>query len=295
MADLIGVDVSGDAPLNLESYERWIGAARALPLDVAKPVNVDPLVAQQAVRKALPKLRALVPRLKEEFSKFNEKDIDELHDLSCAFVHGTTLLRTVEPAGSGFDALASECGALRTKLEAYLRGAVDAGVLTVSRLDELKGGSSYRNTVHDLHILSQILRTNWAKVEGKTYLTQADVRHADAQAKRLNDALADRETSPGALEDANTDRQRIFVLFIKKYNVLRSRVRALLEQDEQEELLEEIMPTIYATRTTGKRRAEEPEVAPAPARGANSAGPTPPAASASSRIGMPDSDPFLPE
>ena len=128
------------------------------------------------------------------------------------------------------------------------------------------------------------------------YLTQADIRHADAQAKRLNDALADREASPGALEDANSDRQRIFVLFTKKYNVLRSRVRALLEQDEQEEQLDEIMPSIYATRANGKRRAEEPEAAPAPVHGANSTGPTPPAAgSASSRIGMPDSDPFLSE
>jgi hypothetical protein len=86
----------------------------------------------------------------------------------------------------------------------------------------------------------------------------------------------------------------VFALFIKLYNRLRGRVQLILEEDGQEELLEEIMPSIYYTRPSGRKRPDEPEVVAAP--GASSAGPTPPAAaSPSTRIGTPDSDPFLPQ
>jgi hypothetical protein len=69
---------------------------------------------------------------------------------------------------------------------------------------ELKGGTGYRDTVHNVHLLAQIYRANWNKIEGKTYFTQGDIRHADALAKRLNDALADRDTRPGALEEVSS-------------------------------------------------------------------------------------------
>lgn len=278
-----------DAPIYLEAFERKKAAIRAVPNDTLLLVNIEPLLAIQAMQKALPRLKVLRPRLIEEFKSFDPADLDNLQDYGHAFAHATTLLRAAEPQVSGFDGLVEECGELLGKLDAYLRAAIEAGVINTSRLSELKRSVGHRNLVHDLLLLAQIYRANWSKIEGKTFFTQADIRHADALAARLNSALAERESKPGAFDEVSVDRQKAYTLFYKAYTRVRRRVQLLLEEDGDAHLLDEVMPSLHNNRV-GRKRGEDTDSAPtppAPVAGSNNP-PPPPAA----RVGMPDSDPF---
>lgn len=296
MAELAAVvDASADAPVFREAFKLLKERIRAVPEQDLKSVTVEPVLALQAMHRAMPKLQALKPRLSEIFRKFEPLRVDELPALGNAFAYSTTLLRLAEPEGDGFEALADECGEVRAKYEDYVRAAISAGVIQTSRIDELKGAVGYRSVVHDLMLLAELLHSNWSKLESKCFFTKADVDNAEVLANRLNQAVAERESRPGAYDEANLDRQRAYTLFINAYMELRNQVGFVLKQDGQEHLLEEVMPSLHHPRTGTKKRAEKPEPAPTPAPAA-SAGFTPPAAaSAASRIGMPDSEPFLPQ
>lgn len=297
MAEATAVDTSVDAPIYLESFERQKSAIRAVPTDDLLTVNVEPLLALQAMHRALPRVSAMRARLVEEFKSFDRAKFDNLRDYGYAFAHATTLLRAAEPQVSGFDQLANECSEMRSKLDAYLRAAIEAGVLSTSRLSELKGTVGHRNTAHDLLLLAQIYRANWSKLEGKTFFTQADIRHADALAARLNAAAAERDAKPGSYDEVSLDRQRAFTLFITAYDYVRRRVRVLLEEDGQDDALDDIMPSLRNNRASGKKRTEAAEspanAAPAaPANGAVARSTLQPLAGTGGRVGMPDSDPF---
>jgi hypothetical protein len=298
MSELTGADTSAtspvavDVPIYLEAFERKKPVIRAVPEDALLPVNVDPIFAIQVTHKAVPRVKALLPRLKRKFTDFDASDVDSLLDLSHAFAHATTLLRAAEPQVSGFDALVEECGEKLGKLESYVRAAIEAGVMSTTRLSELKGGLSHRNLVHDMLLVAQIYRANWSKIEGKTFFTLADIRDADAYAARLNSALAERESRPGAFDEVSLDRQKAFTLFYRAYERVRLAVEYLLKADGEGHLLDEVMPSLNTNRGSRKRR-DDSESDPAPVAAASATPDTDglqlPRAG---KVGTPDSDPF---
>lgn len=295
MSDPTSVVPSVDAPIYLEDFERHKDRVRAIPTGKLLTINVDPLFAVQMVQKALPRLKALRARMIEEFTRFDPSDLDNLQGYGHCFVYTTMLLRATEPQVSGFDPLLEECSDTLGRLEAYLRAAIAADIITSSRLSELKGGVGHRNLVHDLLLVVQIYRSNWSKIEGKTFFTQADIRHADALAARLNATLAERDVKPGSLDEVTLDRQRAFTLFYRAYENVRRCVWFLLKSDDEEHLLEEVMPSLHNNSRGGRKRPEEtsPEPAPvtaAPAAPAQGTAPQPPINGG--RVGMPDSNPF---
>ena len=75
-------------------------------------------------------------------------------------------------------------------------------------MKELRGGNGHLNVVHDLFILVQIARTDWPKLEGKTFLTPAELNEAELSAEELTGAIAERDRQPGHLNEAADDRQR---------------------------------------------------------------------------------------
>lgn len=291
MPEATAVQASVDVPIYLEGYERHADARRAISSDALETINVEPLFAIQATQKAMPRLKALRPRLIQVFTTFNPADLDNLLEYGYGFAHATTLLRTAEPQASGFDALVAECSETLGKLDAYLRAAIEGGVVSTTRLSELKGGSSHRNVVHDLLLVAQIYRANWAKIEGKTFFTLADIRHADALAARFNAALAERESKPSGFEELNLDRQKAFTLFYRAYMRVRNAVEFLLKEDGRLDELEDVMPSLHNNRT-GRRRMGEPDTETAPPTTAPGGSGVVPLVSTGGKVGMPDSDPF---
>jgi hypothetical protein len=296
MPDASVVQTSADDPIYLEAFDRQKLRIRAVPNDTLETVNIEPLQAIQATQKALIRVKPMRERLIKEFTSFDVSNLDNLLDYSHAFAHATTLLRAAEPQITGFEALVEECSDELGKLEAYLRAANQAGVISTSRLGELKGGPGHRNIVHDLLLVAQIYRANWAKIEGKTFLTLGNIRHADAIAARLNSALAERESKPIGFDEVSLDRQKAYTLYYRAYMRVRSAVRHLLEQDGQEDLLEGIMPSLHANRGPRRRGKEsETEEPVSPVTGVVSVLPQSdalPLTGTGGKVGAPDSDPF---
>lgn len=290
------VQTSADDPIYIEAFDRQKLLIRAVPNDTLETVNIEPLQAIQATQKALVRVKPMRARLIKEFTSFDVSSLDNLLDYSHAFAHATTLLRAAEPQVTGFEALVEECSDELGKLEAYLRVANQAGVISTSRLSELKGGPGHRNIVHDLLLVAQMYRANWAKIEGKSFFSQADIRHADAIAARLNSALAERESKPISFDEVSTDRQKSYTLFYRAYARVRSAVRHLLEQDGQGHLLEEIMPPLHGNRGPRRRGQEtESEQPTSPITGVVAVLPESgalPLTGTGGKVGTPDSDPF---
>src|SRR5688500_11910656 len=134
------VQMSADDPIYLEAFDRQKPLIRAVPNDAVETVNIEPLEAIQATQKALTRVKPMRERLIKEFTSFDVSNLDILLDYNHAFAHATTLLRAAEPQVTGFEALVQECSDELGKLEAYLRAANQAGVISTSRLGELKGG-----------------------------------------------------------------------------------------------------------------------------------------------------------
>jgi hypothetical protein len=282
----------------IEAFERQKLTIRAVPDDTLETPNLEPLQAIQLTQKALVRVKPMRARLIKEFTSFDVSNLDNLLDYSHAFAHATMLLRAAEPQVTGFEALVDECSDELGKLEAYLRVANQAGVISTSRLSELKGGPGHRNIVHDLLLVAQMYRANWSKIEGKTFLTQADVRHADVLAARLNSALAERESKPIGFDQVSIDRQKSYTLYRRAYSSVRSAVRHLLDQDRQEHLLDEIMPPLHSNRGPRRRgRETENEETTSPVTGVVSVLPESgalPLTGTGGKVGTPDSDPFTP-
>lgn len=291
MPEATAVQTSVDVPIYLEGYDRHADARRAVSDDALDTINVEPLFAIQATQKAMPRLNALRARILKVFTTFDASNLDNLLEYSYGFAHATTLLRAAEPQVSGFDALVTECSETLGKMEAYLRAALEGGVISTSRLGELKGGSSHRNIVHDLLLVAQIYRANWSKIEGKTFFTQTDIRHADALAARFNATLAERETKPSGFEELNLDRQKAFTLFYRAYMRVRNAVEYLLKEDGKLHELEDVMPSLHNSRTS-RKRVDEPETESTPVARASAESGVLPLATTGGKVGMPDSDPF---
>jgi hypothetical protein len=289
-------DVSA-APVFREAFKLHSARIRAVPNHALRSINVEPVLAQQVVSRVMPKLQTLKPRLLEEFTKLEAHSIDELPSLCNAYGYATIVLRLAEPKGDSFEALATECSEVRSKFADYARAAISAGLIQTSRMDELKNAVGYRNLMHDLLLLTELLHSNWSKIESKCFFTKAEVDRAENLVQQLTKAIVAREARPSGYEEANLERQRAFTLFINAYNYVRNRVWFLLKEDGLEHTLEDVMPSLNNASLSGKRRGEKVEVVEgAVLVESPRSAPTPPVApKPSSRIGMPDSDPFLPD
>ena len=160
------------------------------------------------------------------------------------------------------------------------------------RMKELRGGNGHRNVAHDLFILVQIARSDWAKLEGKTFLTPTELNGAELSAEELTGAIAERERQPGQLNEAADDRQRAFTAFARAHSKVRRAIQYL--RDEYGDV-DEIMPSFYNGRAGTRKRPEtdaDEAPAPTPSTPDVAASPAPAAPTASGRVGMPDSDPF---
>lgn len=289
------VQTPADDPLYIASFDRRKLTFRALPEENLETVNLEPIQAIQLTQNALIRVMPMRERLIKAFPSFDVSDLDNLLDYGRAYAHATTVLRAQEPQVTGLDELVTEGGELLGQLDSFLRSADRFGVISASRLDELKGAPGHRNLVHDLLLIAQMYRTNWPKLEGKTFITQAHIKRADTLAARLNSTLAERDSRPLAIDEASLDRQKAYTLFYLAYTRVRAAVRHFLEIERKEHLLDQTMPALHTNSGPRKRSSSaEGEEPSAPNTGVVSVlrDEGLPLTGTGGKVGTPDSDPF---
>lgn len=298
MAELSAVEVSDkDAIIYREAYQRQDAAIRAVPDSELATPNVE---AQQALTTTLqgyPSIQALRPKLIKMFADFDPKPLDNLADYAMAYLHCTTVDKASVPQTSPGGALLEEGAKLCNAIGADLNAAAERGTINGAPLKGSKGTAGYRNVADTLLLFAQVALANWSKLEGKTHLTQAELRHAEVLAARINTFLADRAREEGMKSDAELQSQRAFTLFFRAFQSVRRDVGYVLDREGKADQLDEIMPSIHNGRSAAKKRPElvAPSTQPASPAAASSTAPAAPLAAfpgTGGKVGMPDSDPF---
>jgi len=298
MAELSAVQVSDqDAIIYRDAYQRKEAEIRAVPDSELATPNVDSQQALTTTLQGYPSIQALRPKLIKTFSDFDPKPLDNLADYAMAYLHCTTVDKASVPQTSPGGALLDEGAKLCTAIGADLGAAAERGTINGAPLKASKGTAGYRNVADTLLLYAQVALANWPKLEGKTHLTPAELRHAEVLAARINAFLADRAREEGMKSDAELQSQRAFTLFFRAFQSVRRDVGYVLEREGKADQLDEIMPSIHNGRGAARKRPEAVETSaqPASAAAASStaaAGPLGAFSGTGGRVGMPDSDPF---
>lgn len=259
MEELPVVDMSADAPRYRESFNRLKDKFRAIPEKDLLTLNVEPHVAVTLTLRALPEVKAMRSRLIAEFTNFDVEAFDQLEDYAMALQHANTVYEAAAPDAGKFEALLRDATKQREILEADLKAAIARGHINGLRMRELRGGAGYRNVAADLFILAEIARSEWPKLDGKTFITQAELNRAERFAEDLNSAIAERDRLPGKINEAADDRQRAFTAFARVHGKTRRAIQYL--RDEYGDV-DEIMPSIYNGRARGRKRESEESTPP---------------------------------
>ena len=302
MAELSAVGPSDkDAVIYRDAYQRREAEIRAVPDDELIPRNVE---AQQALTTTLqgyPSILALVPTLRALFANYDSKPLENLADYAMAYLHCTTVDRASAPQVSPGGPLLDEGVKLCEVIGADLQAATARGTIHGAPLKESKGTSGYRNTADTLLLYAQVAHANWAKLEGKTHLSQAEVHHAEVLAARINAFLAERAREEGMKTDAELQSQRAFTLFFGAFKAVRRDVLYVLDREGRAEQIDEIMPHVHNGHASAKKRPEPPATGaqPSPAPTSVTTGAAPglplgPFPGKGAPVGMPGSDPFMP-
>lgn len=136
------------------------------------------------------------------------------------------------------------------------------GIVDGERLKQLKGAVGFRNLATDLVSLGALVRENWTAIGGKTALSLADLDKAEVLGDRILTAVGLREQGPAVVAEAADIRQRAFSLFASAYDEARRAVNFLRWNEDDADT---IAPSLYGGRS--RRKAADPVPAPAPAGG----------------------------
>ena len=137
-----------------------------------------------------------------------------------------------------------------------------------------------------------MMHDNWTAISGKTALQIADIDQAEALAERLITAIGLRDQGPAVLAESAENRQKAFTLFVNTYDQIR-RVISYLRWNEGD--VDQIAPSLYAGRNTGRRKSPDPQ----PTTPATPSVPTAPSASTPANgappvgVDLPQSSPFV--
>ena len=282
-----------------DALNRARPALLALPDEQLRPVNLDLSAAVVTVIGALPALRALrsevVNVLGEPFAE--PFDTLELYTQAAGQAHAD-YLSTSTP--SGLQALSDELVAARDVLFIDATSLVKRKVLEGGELAELRGNVGFRNQVFDVLQLVGVFRRHWARVEALTPVKLADLDQAEALAKRLIEALGERERGPAVTTERAGLRTRGYTKFVTTYDEVR-RIVTFLRWHQGD--VDAIAPSLWAGR--GGRRFDEavtPAAASPSAASPGAATPTevaapPPAHAAPPSVpiapGLPGASPFV--
>ncbi len=281
-----------DEPAYAEAYGKVEGELKALPADQLVLPNTDVPRAISTALGAKPKIVAIQPSILEVIPKFDVKLIENLETYAFALNHANIAYMTATQSPDDLPALLEEGTGMRDRYRSAATSLEQWGLLNPAALKQYKGLKGYRNVAMDLQVLVRVFKENWAAVNGKSAITEADLDRAQRVAERMIRLVGLREQSPAAVADTSDMRARAFTLFTSCYDQIRRAV-VFVRWDQGD--ADEIAPSLYAGKTRSTADDQQPAApaagaAPAPAPSPAPAAPAPQQA-ATPRI--PGGSPFV--
>jgi hypothetical protein len=282
-----------------EAYQNLIAEIRAVREEDLDAITIDIPSAVATVMGLLPEIRALRPRVVKEAPAVDIARFDKMEAYTFALAHAHSLYKAASEPPAPLEQLTDGAAELRETLLADATAFARRGLLDGARLSELKGVRGHKNLAFDLSTLAALIREVWPKIAGKTMLQASELDQAETLADRIVTAVGQREQGPAVVATAAADRQRAFTLFLHTYDQVRRAVH-FLRWDQGD--ADSIVPSLYAVGRSPRRKAEETDMPTQPLEMTKPAVPAAvrkPAAGSGTgarpAVGMPDSDPFMPE
>ena len=219
------------------------------------PVGIDIQTATATGRGAIVNIQALREQLQTEVPKFDVTLVDKIDIYAQALLQTDANYRITTAPPEALAALGEEGVKIRALLLSDATALLNRGLLNSASLDHLKGPNGYRNVSSDILALSTLLRTNWAAIEAKTGVTQAELDRAETVADQLNESFGIRERTPAKVAAAALERQQAYALFIEAYDQVRRAV-TFLRWDHGD--ADEIAPSLYAVARSAPHKKGTP-------------------------------------
>jgi hypothetical protein len=259
-------EITIDPTINNALFETGYNAALAdiqsLSEQDVVAINLDVMGAVATATGSLPELRNLREQIIAELPKFDIARFDKLHNyaLALGYAHAEHLISEQPP--EELKPLLEEGIQLRETLVRDAQTLAARGLLNGEALRSLKGPNGYKNVAIDLQILAQLLKANWAAIQGKCAIDEGDFARAAALASRLIHVVGLREQGPAGVARTADLRARAFTLFTRCYDDAR---RAVIYLRWHQEDADTIAPSLYAGRSNGRtgvtRKPLEPTAA----------------------------------
>ena len=244
-----------------EAYERALPTAKALDTAELITINIDVPSAVTTAVGAMPKIIALRDSIAKELPTFDLKHLDELQTYTLATGHAHAMYSAASSPPEAIQALNEQGIALRDLMYSDAVALSNRGLISGDKLSEFKTNVGYKNLAFDLLGLSVLLRNSWIAIASKTAVTIDELDQAASIGEQLVAAVGAREQAPAVIADVAQQRQRTFTLFVNAYDQAR-RAISYLRWDEGD--VESIAPSLYAGRTTSRKKPEPQPEPPAP-------------------------------
>jgi hypothetical protein len=233
-----------------------------VPKEETIEVNLEIPTAVSTVFGVLPQLSLHRDAIAKEIPAFNMVRFDKLEDYTMALSYAHTVYSTATRPVDGLAELNDEGFKLRGTLQSDILALVSRGLINPDAVKNYSGLVGYKNIATDLQIQGQVLKDNWAAIEGKCATTIVEVDHALKIAAHLLRLKGQKEQSPAVVAEAADMRTRAFTLFSQAYDDAR---RAIIYLRWHEDDADTIAPSLYAGRGGTKKKTTADESIPAPA------------------------------
>ena len=177
------------------AYEKRLVEIERVASDELAANNLDVHAAVATVLGCLPE----IARYRREMSKLHGLDQDKIDSLeeyaqAAAEAHSRWIAIVTRP--DDIVALHAKGRAMRALLRSDARALAQRGLLSRSQVAAFRGHVGYKNVAFDLIDWANLLRDHWGSIQGKTPLTEEDVRQAKALGEQMIRAVGLREQAP---------------------------------------------------------------------------------------------------
>jgi hypothetical protein len=253
---VFGDDVGSTAYYSLEAE------MLALHLDSLVEVNLDVILAANTGTGVTPEVEKHLDRIIAELPKFDASQVAKLPRAALALVFAQTMHLAATGKEDRLNPLYQESAKLCDVLGDEARVQIKRGILHPDALEKLKGSIGYKNTQHDLQLLVNIFRNNWASLAGKTLTTEEELVRGEKLVSWLIQAVGLKEQSPAGRAKTAEMLSRAFTLFTRTYSDVRRAIAYLLWHEGD---VDDVIPSLYAGR--GGRKKETTNAATPAATG----------------------------
>ena len=247
-----------------EQYRRFLPEARALPAAEVLPFRANGALLYHNVFDGVSAIVAERERLAAELQRFPMASVEALPDLALGLIFAAHQVDR-DPASTGaIPALLSEAFRLREAMLTAAEALALQQLLPSPRVERIRTGSGPIDLAQDLVDLAALYRERAPAIRGKHPVTSQQIQRAAELGTELLKllkprALKRKPDADAALAQQVADRDRLFTLVVRRYDLVR-RAGAWLFGDD----VNQRVPRLQGRRRRLPRSPSPPPTDPSP-------------------------------